>query len=309
MNISKCIGYMAIAMLAFGFGASNVSAQTSQSVLYVPLIGITSVPEPLALSKGAGRVTYHYSVKNFLREIPLTDIKVTDDKCDAVKYVEGDDNRDAKLDYGETWRYECVTTIATTTESVATATGMANNITATHKAYATVVVGSNNVPPLVSIVNITKVAYPLSLPVGGGQITFTYRVNNPGLVPLSDVRVVDDKCIAMSSKLGDTNGNNLLDTNEVWMYSCTTNLTQTTTNTATVTAVANGLIARGVATLTVDVSAQPSETLPNLPFDKSVPSFPDTGENPNIKIIIWGTLAGVLIALLALFVIKKVKSK
>jgi len=158
-----------------------VFAQESTSVLYVPLIGLTSVPSPLALPEGGGNVTYKYAVKNFLSEVPLIGIQVVDDKCGPVKFVEEDDNSDSKLDYSETWRYICTTKLSQTTQSTAIATGTANNINASHKAYATVVVGSNNPAPLVSIINITKVAYPLSLPKQGGQITFTYKVNNPGV--------------------------------------------------------------------------------------------------------------------------------
>lgn len=286
-------------MSVFGYGAKNVSAQTSPSVLYVPLIGITSVPEPLALPEGAGDVTYHYAVKNFLGEAALTDVQVVDDKCAPVRFVEGDDNDDSKLDYSETWRYTCTTRLSTTTQSIATARGTVNDITATHKAYATVVVGLKDPAPLVSIVNITKIAYPLALPSEGGDITFTYRVNNPGAVALSGVVVTDDKCSAMSGRLGDTNGNNLLDTTEVWVYTCTTHLYQTTTNTVSVTAFANGLKAVGEATVTVTV---------NAPAAQSAPKLPDTGTNPYLKVIVWATLAGVLAALIVFSVLTR-KSK
>lgn len=280
-------GYVLLAGAAvFGYSVQNVSAQLSTSTLYVPLIGLTAVPAPLALPGGAGNVTYHYAVKNFLSEIALTDVTVTDDTCGAITFVEGDDNGDARLDHSETWRYACTIRLSQTVHSTATATGTANSVTATHKAYATVVVGSKTPPPLISIVNITKVAFPLSLPDEGGNITFTYRVNNPGVVPLSNVTVVDDKCSAMSGKLGDTNGNNLLDINEVWIYTCTANLRQTTTNTAHVTAFANGFQAAGDATLTVRVAT---------------PAFPDTGENPTLKITIWGVLAGILVVLSMFF--------
>jgi len=277
--------------LSLGIGARGAHAQgspASQSIFYVPLIGITSVPDPLALPKGGGDVTYHYAVKDFLQEVPLIGVSVSDDLCSPVAFVEGDDNKNFKLDYGETWRYACTTKISTTTQSIATAVGTANDMTATHKAYATVVVGSNDPAPLVSIVNITKVAYPLSLPAQGGPITFTYRVNNPGAIPLSDVAVIDDRCSAMSGKLGDTNGNGLLDTNEVWVYTCTTVLTETTTNTVTVTAFANGLKAIDSFTLTVKVA---------LPAASSSPSFPETGTGPDPKATLWGIMSAVLIAL------------
>jgi hypothetical protein len=215
MHKPKVATFILLFIVIFGYRINHVVAQDSSSVLYIPLIGITSVPDPLALPKGPGDVTYHYAVKNFLLEEALTNVQVVDNKCSSVKFIEGDDNKNGKLDYSETWRYECTTKLFITTENTAVATGTANGITATHKFYATVIVGSDKPAPLVSIVNITKIAYPLSLPSGGGDITFTYRVNNPGLMPLSDVAVTDDKCSAMSNKLGDTNGNNLLDIRQI----------------------------------------------------------------------------------------------
>jgi hypothetical protein len=237
-------------------------------------------------------VTYHYAVKNFIKEIPLANIEVSDDVCSPVRFIEGDDNNDSLLDYDETWRYSCVTEVLATTQSTATARGTANNITATHEAHATVIVGSDNPAPLVSIVNITKIAYPLSLPIGGGEITFTYRVNNPGVIPLGSITVTDDKCNAISSKLGDTNANNLLDIDEVWVYTCTTNLWQTTTNTAVVTAYANGLKATGEATVTVEVD---------------IPAFPDTGTNLSFKTIVWGGLLAILVILITLLFLNRKK--
>jgi hypothetical protein len=296
-----------VAASAFLFGAQSILAQESQSVLYVPLIGITSVPDPLALPKGAGDVTYRYAVKNFLEGLPLSNVSVVDDKCRPIKFIEGDDNGNSELDYTETWRYSCTAKISKTTESTATVTGVSHGIIATHKAYATVVVGSNNLPPLVSIINVTKVAYPLSLPIEGGDITFTYKVNNPGVAPLSDVTVIDDKCSAMSGKLGDTNGNNLLDINEVWIYTCTTNLKKTTTNTVRVTAFANRLKAVGSAALTVNVH--------NL-IAGNAPEFPAVGTNPSpetnpSKIIIWEVMSMVLVllSLFFFFTRKKIRSK
>jgi sortase (surface protein transpeptidase) len=289
-----------VTALICGGVKTSVAAADSPSILYVPLIGITSVPQPLALPKGAGTVTYRYAVKNFLQEVALSDVKVVDDTCGAVKYVEGDDNGDGKLDYSETWRYICTTRLSQTTQSMATATGIAGPLTATHTAYTTVIVGSGVPPPLVSIINITKVAYPLSLPTEGGDITFTYRVNNPGVVPLGGVSVIDDKCRAMSGKLGDTNGNNLLDVNEVWIYSCTTHLKQTTTNTVHVTAFANGLRAVGDATITVKVDTP----VPSFP-DQLSPNFPETGTGPTVKTTVWGMLSVVLVALIALFILTR----
>lgn len=306
----KRIFLIAFAILVLGGGVKNVFAQTSQasqSSLYVPLIGITSVPDPLALPRGSGSVTYRYAVKNFLEELPLTNIQVTDDKCGPVQFTEGDDNNNSELDSDETWRYSCTVKISETTQSIATVIGTVNNIITTHKAYTTVVVGLDIPPPLVSIVNITKIAYPLALPVEGGSINFTYKVNNPGIVPLSNVAVTDNKCSNMSSKLGDTNGNNLLDTNEVWIYTCKMFLKETTTNTATVVAFSNGFKAIGETTITVKVEpvALPEAgSVPDLPAQPS-PSFPETGTNSNFKIIVWAILAGILAGLTSFFFLNR----
>lgn len=267
---------------AFAQVAANPSS-------YVPLIGISSVPVPLALPEGGGEVTYHYAVKNFLSEVSLNGIEVTDDTCASARFSGGDDNSDGKLDYSETWRYTCTTRLSTTTQSIATAIGTAYGLRAMHKAYTTVIVGSNNGAPLVNIINITKVAYPLALPAGGGDITFTYRVNNPGVGPLSDITVSDDKCSAMSSKLGDVNGNNLLDMTEVWIYTCTTHLDKTTTNKASVEATAHGMKAIGYATLTVTV-AEPIAGSASGP-----------GTDASLKMRVWGALSGILFLLVVIY--------
>jgi len=310
------------AISAFGFNQSNIIAQTpqeSQSSLYVPLIGITSVPEPLALPEGGGSVTYNYAVKTFLEEVPLSNIQVSDNKCSFVKFLSGDDNSNGRLDYGETWRYSCTTIISVTTQSIATVTGNNNNnnnTATTHKAYTTVVVGSNNPPPLVSIVNITKVAYPLALPLEGGSITFTYKVNNPGVVALSDVIVSDDKCSAMSNKLGDTNANNLLDIDEVWIYTCKMILSETTTNTATVTAFSNGFkaVADTSITIKVETPALPEagdvvpcfpSSLENSRLPNQIPCLPETGIYSDFKIIMWGILSGVLAGLITFYILAR----
>lgn len=279
-------------------GTKSAMAQESASTLYVPLIGVTASADPLALPNGSGKVTYSYAVKNFLQESPLSAIEVVDDKCTPLKFIEGDDNKNDLLDHNETWRYSCSTTIDQTTQSVVTATGQANHITAKHNAYITVVVGGSDPAPIVSIVNITKIAYPLSLPEEGGDITYTYKVNNPGEVPLQDVTVTDDKCPAMSGKLGDTNGNNQVDTHEVWIYNCTTHLTETTTNTVHVEAYANGLKAVDNYTITVVVESAIEQISPN---------FPETGQVASSKMLVWEILLGILVLLILYFIVTKKK--
>lgn len=184
------------------------------------------------------------------------------------------------------------------------------------------VLAQNNVGATVlPLVGITIVPDTVALPKEGGDITFIYKVVNAGSVPLNDVTVVDDKCSAMSGELGDTNGNHLLDTNEVWIYNCTTNLKQTTTNTVTVTAFADGFQASNTDTTTVNVAgttAMTATTSPGLPNGgtiptNNVPGFPDNGPNPNpnmlnITFIVWGILGLIIVILsVVLLLIRKKK--
>lgn len=162
---------------------------------------------------------------------------------------------------------------------------------------------STDTTPTVSIVDITSVIYPLPMPIGGGPITFTYKVIDPGDVSLNDVTVTDDHCSAMSDELGDVNGNHLLDPGETWIYTCATALTKTTTHTATVTAYANGLKAVDTETATIYVPDTSSTYSPNFPNDGSnpnTPTFPNNGTNPgtlNVTILIWEILGGILVVL------------
>jgi uncharacterized repeat protein (TIGR01451 family) len=216
-----------------------------------PLIDVVKVPNPLALPAGPGLVTYSYTLRN-IGTVPVTNITMVDDSCAPVNFVSGDTNGDSILDITETWTYSCSKTLAATQTNTVTATGMANGLTATDTASATVVVGVPVVPPLI---HVTKVPSPLTLLAGGGMVTYTETITNPGTVPLSNVSLTDDKCTPMAYVSGDTNGNSLLDLAESWVYTCQTNIIQSTTNTATASGDANGLTATDHAFATVSVAA------------------------------------------------------
>jgi len=239
----------------------------------VPLIGLSKVPNPLAVSGKSGSVTYTYTVWNISRQQPLVDVTVKDDMCGPVTLLSGDDNANGKLDLTEYWKYSCTTTLSTTTTNTAVATGYTNDPyrqAAIATAVATVVVGVPGLPntgllppPLITIVKVPSRLTPF--PYGGGDVTYTYTVTNPGVVPLHDVTVTDDKCAPVSRISGDTNGDNLLDLTESWIYTCRANVPISTRNVATAKGTANGLVNIGYAFATVLVSA---------------PSFPNTGFPP-----------------------------
>jgi LPXTG-motif cell wall-anchored protein/uncharacterized repeat protein (TIGR01451 family) len=229
-----------------------------------PLIDIIKVPTPLALPDGPGSATYNYTLKN-IGTIPVTKITVVDDTCSSVNLISGDTNNDGILDTTETWKYSCQMNLATTTTNTVVATGWANGISATDIANATVVVGTPVVPPLI---HVTKIPNPLTLLAGGGAVTYTEKISNPGTISLNNVKLVDNKCSPMKYISGDTNHDSKLDPTETWTYTCKTNLTKTTMNTAIASGEANGFTVRDLAVATV-VVATIAPKLPNTGIDSS----------------------------------------
>ena len=176
---------------------------------------------------GGGDVTYTYEVTN-PGQVALSSVSVVDDKCDAPAYASGDSNSNEKVDVGETWTYTCTATLTETTKNVATASGSYGDKTVEAKDDVTVKVAE----PKVGI-DVEKSASKTDLPVGGGAVTYTYKVTNAGQAPLANVAVVDDKCSSVTFVDGDANSNEKLDVGETWTYTCSATLTETTTNTAT----------------------------------------------------------------------------
>ncbi len=246
----------------------------SYTPIVVPLIGMLKVPTPLALPGGSGKVTYNYTVWNVGGKQALTNILLTDDKCSPVTFISGDTNSNGKLDPGETWNYSCTATLSKTTTNTAVVIGYSDDIyrqSAIATSISTVIVGGATpglpntgivVAPLINIIKVPSRLTPL--PFGGGNIMYNYTVTNPGVVPMSNVTVTDDKCAPVSGPFGDTNGNRLLDPGEAWSYACQTNVPVSTMDTAKATGQANGFTAVGYGFATVLVATAP--TLPNTGF-------------------------------------------
>jgi len=255
-----------------------------------PLIDVVKVPNPLALPSGPGLVAYTYTLRN-IGTVPVGDITMVGDTCRPIVLSSGDINANSKLDINETWVYTCSTTLNETHTNTVVATGWANGLSATDIASATVVVGTPVVPPLI---HITKIPNPFTLRAGGGMVTYTEKITNPGTVALSNVNLTDDKCSPMKYINGDTNSDSKLDPTETWTYTCSSNLTKTTMNTASATGEANGLVVRDIAIATVVVA-------------NAVPKLPNTGIVGGISglgnIILFGIIALSLVSIA--LVIKK----
>ena len=103
---------------------------------------------------------------------------------------------------------------------------------------------------------VVKTASTTDLPYGGGDVTYTYKVTNPGNVSLSNVGLTDDKCSPVSAPVkAGGNADNMLDVGETWTYSCATTLTATTKNTATASGDYGGKTVTAKDSVTVAVAA------------------------------------------------------
>jgi uncharacterized repeat protein (TIGR01451 family)/LPXTG-motif cell wall-anchored protein len=150
-------------------------------------------------------------------------------------------------------------------------------------------------PPLI---NVIKTPIPLALTSGQGSVTYTYKVNNPGTVALSNVSVTDDKVSAVNYVSGDVNADNLLQPNETWIYTSKMILNATTTNTATAKGSANGITATGIASATVVVTA-PVVVKPTVPGGKVVATTVTGGQLPKTSTPWYNVLlAGAVLTLI-----------
>jgi hypothetical protein len=145
------------------------------------------------------------------------------------------------------------------------------------------------------LIHVTKVPSPLALLAGPGVVTYTEKVTNPGVAALSNIILTDDKCSPLNYISGDLNNDSKLDTTETWTYTCQTNLTKTTTNTARVQGTVNGLIAKDFAIVTVVVST---------------PGLPKTGFPPRGEGMMWYVIAsaGILVSLFSFYLVKNKKT-
>lgn len=283
-----------IAAAPQGGGGSSVS------VVVPPIIDVLKVPDPLALPDGPGPVEYTYTTRN-IGTVPMSDVTMVGDTCSPITLVSGDTNSNDVLEVSETWVYTCTTTLTETHTNTVVATGWANGLSAVDIASATVVVDEPEevVPPLI---HVTKVPDPLTLPVGGGMVTYTETITNPGTVDLSNVTLSDDKCSPLQFNSGDSDNDDELDTTETWTYTCRESLSQTTTNTAVATGEANGITVRDFAIVTVVVPVSTS-----TPATPEVPGLPDTGFTPLKSALAWSLVAVGIFAVSLLFVLFRKK--
>jgi hypothetical protein len=274
---------------------TNDDVGEAAAVLPVPpLIDVVKVPSPLVLPDGPGSVEYTYTLIN-IGSVPVTDITMVGDTCSPIHLISGDTDSDEQLDVNETWIYTCTTTLTETHTNTVVTTGWANGLSAVDIASATVVVGEDLVPPLI---HVTSVPVPLTLPLGGGMVTYTETVSNPGTVSLGNIIVTSDNCAPVNYVSGDTNGNSLLDSTESWIHTCRTNLTSTASHTVTVSSNTNSLVSRDYAIATVLVANAGVTGVSSV-----IPGLPDTGFAPKETGFVWAFIVAGLLAALRLLMV------
>ena len=163
-------------------------------------------------------IIWTYKVSN-TGNVPLSGVSLTDDKEGIITNFSGDANNNTLLDTNEVWTY--------TKTGTAQAGNYSNtgNVTGTYN--GTPVNSSDpssyfGASPSMAIKKVTKSGSVqgdgLLIPQGSA-ISWIYTVTNTGNVPLSDVKVTDDKGVVPVYQSGDTNQDNKLDLTESWVYS------------------------------------------------------------------------------------------
>jgi hypothetical protein len=235
---SDTIGFEASAALAPGsytnlnvhLQVSDEGSQTSAVADRAIQLDILCTPEPdICVEKTAlddnvdppATLDYEYQVCN-PGQVPLSNIDVTDDTCDDVQYVSGDDNpANSMLDPGEVWLYECSYDYTgpalpgTCVVNMVVAKGAYNGQIVEDDHAAVVHCAS---PPEAGIQILKTVNLEHVCP--DQFLLYRYEVTNLGEVPLSNVTVSDDKCSPLSGPAGDRNRNEKLEPRETWVYTC-----------------------------------------------------------------------------------------
>ncbi len=199
--------------------------QASEDVDVIsPAIRVVKSAEPEVVKSG-GTVTYSYLVTN-PGDDPLRLVDIEDDTCASVSFIDGDYYHIGHLDPGESWLFECQTTVTSDVTNTVTVTGsdsLDNPVVDTDTATVDAVGPS---------IEVTKTAVP-TITLVGGLVEYGFEVANTGDTALVNISVADDHCVPVSYISGD-DGNGILDIGETWLYRCVTAVYTNTTNTVSV---------------------------------------------------------------------------
>ena len=206
-------------------GIAPVSDQDTAFVNVInPAVSVVKIPNAVLIGPGDW-ITYTYQVINTGDDL-LRDATVSDNTCAPATLLTTDGN--GFLDPGETWLFECGTTVISDTTNTATVTvtdTLSGPITDQDSAFVNVVQAA---------IDLVKQANPSTV-YSGQVVTYTLSVDNIGSDPIFNVVISDNTCSPLGSPSGDTHDPNQLDADETWTYTCILTPTADTVNTAMVT--------------------------------------------------------------------------
>lgn len=198
-----------------------------------PDISITKTPDVIRAHEG-DTITYTYTVTN-PGDVPLSSVLVNDNRIGVVPYQSGDTDSDGRLDTNETW-------IFTATYNVTS--GDPGSLVNTASASGTYAGSGIIVDWDTASVDILRPAIAMDKTADregaaeGDTISYTYTISNTGNTLLSNVSVTDDPIEDITYQSGDDSGDELLDTDETWVFTASHAVTagdpDTLVNTATV---------------------------------------------------------------------------
>jgi Prealbumin-like fold domain len=225
-------------------GGTSTDTDKARVVGYAAAISVHKEAGQPLVAKGATS-SYTYEVRN-TGQVPLGPIMLADDKCSPVTRTAGDANGDGLLDLDEVWEYTCSVALQAATTNTAVVTGrtpFGTTVTSTAKVPVGVVGTVTASGVVVPSISVTKAASATTV-AKGGEVSYTYAVTNTGAVGLAGVeeRITDDRCSNVQYVSGDDDGDFILNSSqepgehvtETWIFTCTTTLSRTTTNTVVV---------------------------------------------------------------------------
>ncbi len=178
-----------------------------------------------------GGVTWTYVVTN-TGDVALSDIALIDDQGEVPVFIDGDTNGDGLLDVDETWTYEATGTAAAGKyTNVAIVSGIVTE-PEVPVAARTLVVGDtvsdadpSNYFGSVAGIDVEKATNGIDADTApgvevivGDPVMWTYVATNTGETAITEVALVDDQGEIPVLIGGDTNGDTVLDPDEVWTF-------------------------------------------------------------------------------------------
>ncbi|MPM30862.1 hypothetical protein SDC9_77413 [bioreactor metagenome] len=172
-----------------GNTAENSDDATVTFTDVLPAVTVTKSANPTSVAETGGLVTFTYEVSNS-GSVPVTLSSLSDDVFGTLS-GDADCQVGTELAVGASCSFDTTETLSGSTSAphVNTFTAEvedADGNTASDKDNATV-----NFTDVLPLLSVSKSSSPISVPESGGDVTFTFTVNNDGTVPLTLTSLID----------------------------------------------------------------------------------------------------------------------